>query len=88
MGSERQRKDKIEQAFRHNNMSLFEVWKNAANLSDLEAEILYQKKFAESCPTEERIMEIVQEKYSYYCSDRAFRKLWHKIVKKIEKILP
>ena len=88
MAKERLRKDKIEIAFRHNNMSLFEVWKNAANLNEVEAEILYQKKFSEECPTEEQIMEIIQQKFNYYCSDRAFRKLWHKVFKKIEKIIP
>ena len=88
MAKERLRKDRIEIAFRQNSTPLFEVWSDAAKLSDLEKRILWLKKFDERCPTEDMIMEQLQQEFNYYCSDRAFRKMWHKIVKKIEKLMP
>ena len=88
MVNERQRKDKIEVAFRENNMPLFKVWCEAAELNELESEVLFLKRFDERCLTEPEIIEILQKKFNYYYSDRAFRKFWYKIQKKIEKIIP
>lgn len=88
MGNERLRKDKIEIAFRKSSTPLFEVWCTACNLNELERRTLWLKKFDDRCLTEPVIMEILQKELNYYCSDRAFRKFWHKIVKKIEKLIP
>ena len=69
-------------------MPLLEVWINACDLDEVEAEILRLKRFDESKPNEEEILAILQEKYGYYYCDRQLRRLWRKIQNKIDKIIP
>ena len=80
--------EKINKAFTEQVMPLFNVWVNACSLTDLEADILFYKMFDENHYNEQKIMEILEDKYGYYYSDRAFRKLWRKIKRKIEGLLP
>lgn len=80
--------EKIKRAFVAMTMPLLDVWISACDLDDVEAEILRLKRFDDSSPTEDEILEILQEKFGYYYTERQFRRHWKRIQKKIESIIP
>lgn len=79
---------KIERAFTEQVMPLYDVWCKACHLDDVECEILRLKLFDENQPNEQEILDILGDKWHYYYSERAFRKHWRKIRRKIEGVLP
>ena len=88
MASAKRGESKIRKAFVREAMPLFDVWVSACELDEVEAEILRLKYFDESDPTEDAILEVLQEKFNFYYCERQFRRKWRKIQNKISKIIP
>lgn len=80
--------DKIDKAIKQQIKPLYEVWSEKANLTELEKQVLFLKKFDDRKLNEYEQLDELQKKFNYYVSFKTYQNFWRKIKNKIFKILP